>query len=135
MKNRLLILNPLSSYSSQAPSFLNINVIRIIHKTNGNGNRLSSWKIRPWIYPSPMLSPEDVNSSFHGCMLSDMNFLFSTVPNISRHSLMQLWGTISYAFLWSIHAIVFLLLRSFSNVLSINSWFFVPRLPFREQFC
>ena len=87
----------------------------------------------------PNFCRPDVSSVFHFFMLLPNTFcIFSATPNIIMHFFNQLWGTMSNAFLYSIHAIpspAIRLLQFLNIILSINNWSFVPLDFLRHSIC
>ena len=80
--------------------FLSMWLSGIIAFTNSNGDNASSRKIPLWIFTSVKLFPPTVSSILQFCMVFSINFI--TSPDILsnlRQSIIQLCGTISYAFL------------------------------------
>ena len=85
----------------------------------------------------PNCSPGVFSSNFHDFMqLFKKSCTLFGVPNISKHSLIQLWGTVSgFLSMISVTRLVCLLLQFLNIVLSVSRWSFVLRLPFRHLFC
>ena len=73
---------------------------------NNKGDSAFPWKTSLWIFVSAKLLPPAVSSTLQVYMGFSMKFMTSCdILYILRQCFIQLWGTISYAFLWSIQAI------------------------------
>ena len=67
---------------------------------NSRGDSASPWKIPLWIFVSAKLLPLAVNSTLQFFMFFSMKFMTSCdILYILRQFIIQLGGTISYAFL------------------------------------
>ena len=67
---------------------------------NSKGDRASPWKIPLWIFASAYLLPPAINSTLQLFMVLSMKFMTpSDILYILRLFIIQLGGTISYAFL------------------------------------
>ena len=71
---------------------------------NSKGDSASPWKIPLWIFVSAKLFLPAVNSTLQVFMVFSMKFM-TYILYILRHFIIQLCGTMSYAFLQSIQAI------------------------------
>ena len=128
-----------------AVHFLTLWLSCIIAIMNTNGECASPWNIPLWIFVSAKLLPPAVYSTLKVFMVSSIKFMNSCdILYIFRQFIIQLCGTISYAFLLSIqaHSYVFfcLVLLSFrirwsnySNSAVPLDHFAVSSLPLIEQ--
>ena len=77
----------------------------IIVITNSNGDSASLWKITFWIFAAAKLFPPTVSSTLQFFMVFSIRFMTSSdILCIYGQSIIQLCGTISYTFLYPIHA-------------------------------
>ena len=89
-----------------AVHFLSMWFSAIMAIMNSNGCSASPWKIPLWIFVSAKPFPPVVNSTQQFFRYFSMKFMVSCyILYISRQFIIQLCGTISYAFLLSIQAI------------------------------
>ena len=102
---------------------------------NSKDDRVSPWKIPLWIFVSVKLHPPAVNSTFQVFIVSLIKFMTSCdILYILRQFIIQLCGTMSYAFLSSIQAIARffrLVLLSFRMCCSNYA---VPLVPLQHPF-
>ena len=109
-----------------------------MHRHNIKGDRASTSKIPLWIFASANLLPPAVSSTLQVFIVLSMKFMTSSdILYILRLFIIQLCGTISYAFLKSIQAIVrffHLLLLSSRMCWSMYSNSAVPQDPLQHPF-
>ena len=83
-----------------AVHFLSMWLSGIMEIMNSKGDRASPWKIPLWIFASANLLPPAVSSTLQVFIVLSMTFMtFSDILHIWGLFIIQLCGTISYAFL------------------------------------
>ena len=83
--------------------FLSKRLSGIMTIMNSNGDKASPLNIPLWIFVSAKLLPPAVNSTFQVFLVFSIVFMTSCdILYILGHFIIQLYGTISYAFLLSI---------------------------------
>ena len=100
--------------------FLRVWLSGIMVIMNSNGDSESPWKILLWIFASAKLLPPAVNCTLQVFIVFSIKFMNSSdILYILKLLIIQVCGTISYAFLWSIQVIA----RFFRLVLlSFKMW-------------
>ena len=134
-----LIIGPSFSSLYPIPALRSTCVKGISAITNNNGEKESPWKMPLLMFTEPRHYILEYSLVLHLVILLDIRSItLSATPNICNVVIIQECGTMSYAFLWSIQAIlrfVLLRLQFFSTHLSMERWSFVPWHPFLKHFC
>ena len=122
-----------------AMHFLRMWLSGIIAITYSDGDSASPWNIPLWIFTTAKLFPPAVNLTLQIYMVFSINcMIWLGILDIFRRCSIQLWRTISKAFLLSIQDIakVFRLVLLSSRICgSIYSSFSVPLVLLRHPFC
>ena len=119
--------------------FLSMWLSGIVGIINNNGDNASPRKISHWIFTPDKLFPPAVYSTLQFSTVFSINFMTSLdILYIWIQCIIQLWKTLSYAFLQSIHAIatffrlVFLSLRMYWSMYRSSSLLLIP---LQDPFC